>query len=64
MDVFHNLSRQRLVDAPTQPEWTKMCDGIAVEVCPRGMYDASTAPTYRIRLLDAIVPRGVRTTLV
>jgi len=64
VDVFHNLSRQRLVDAPTQPEWTKMCDGIAVEVCPRGMYDASTAPTYRIRLLDAIVPRGVRTTLV
>ena len=64
VDVFHNLRRRSLREAPTTSEWEKKCEGIGIEAHPRGLYDTATAPTYRIRLLDAIVPRGLRARLV
>ena len=64
VDVFHNLRRRSLREAPTTSEWEKKCEGIGIEAHPRGLYDTATAPTYRIRLLDAIVPRGLCTRLV
>ena len=64
VDVFRNLRRRSLREAPTTSEWEKKCEGIGIEAHPRGLYDTATAPTYRIRLLDAIVPRGLRARLV
>ena len=64
VDVFHNLQRRSLREAPTTSEWEEKCEGIGIDAHPRGLYDTATAPTYRIRLLDAIVPRGLRTRLV